>query len=153
MKKHKFTWIDALILIVVLLLVAGTCVKFLANDTTAGTQQTVEFEYKVKISGVRQFTVDALQEGDTIYESEGKGQVGVISGISTAPAETTYTDPTGVIYETTVEGKFDVILTITAQGTPYGNVYKVGTYDIKANKNSEYFTKYSTWSGTIVEID
>lgn len=152
MKKHKFTWIDGLILAIVLLLVAGTCVKFLVKDTTAVTQELVEFDYQVEISGVRSFTVDAFQVGDTIYESEGKGQVGVISRIDTVPAETTYTDDSGNIHQTTTAGRFDVVLTITAQGTPQGDIYKVGTYEIKMNKHSGYFTKYVASSGTVIEI-
>ena len=45
MKKHRFSWIDGLIIAVVLVLIAGTCVKFLVKDKTSATRQTVSFTY------------------------------------------------------------------------------------------------------------
>lgn len=153
MTKHKFTWMDGLILVVVVLLVAGACVKFLGKDITKASQELVEFDYKMEICGVREFTVDALQIGDAIYGSEGKGQLGVISDIAVRPAEATYTDSAGKIHQTTIEGKYDVILTIAAQGTSHGDIYKVGTYEIRVNKSCGCFTKYVTSSGTIIEIN
>lgn len=153
MKKRKFTWIDGLVIAVVLLLITGTCIKFFVKDTTSVTQETVEFSYKIKIYEIRQFTVDALRIGDLVYGSEGKGEVGVISDIAVEPAETTYTDSKGQVHETIIEGKYNVTLTLNAQGTQTDSIYKVGTYEIKMNKSSSYFTKYSAWSASIIEID
>lgn len=153
MKKHRFTWMDGLLLAVILLLIAGTCVKFLNKDISAVSQELTEFDYKVEICGVRKFTVDALQVGDSLYGAEGKGQLGVISDIEVAPAETTYADSEGKIHQTTIEGKYDIFLTITAQGISQGDIYKVGTYEIRMNKSYECFTKYVTTSGTIIGIN
>lgn len=153
MKKHKFTWIDAVVIVVVVLLIAGTCVKFLVNDTTSVTQDSVEFTYQLRISNIRQMSVDSLQVGDAVYDNEGKGCVGVISAVDVEPYTTTYNTDSGEIVNTTVEGRYTVILTLTADGTPTGDTYKVGTYTLNVNSASTYFTKYSIWSATIISID
>lgn len=153
MKKHRFTWIDGLVIAVILLLVAGTAVKFLVKDHTAVDRETVRFSYQLKIEGVRQYTVDALQVGDVVYDNEGKGAVGVIQDIQVSPAVMTFTDSTGEIREATGQARFDVVLTLAAEGTVAGKTYKVGTYTMKVNRNSVYFTKYSIWSATVTGID
>lgn len=152
MKQHKFNWIDGLVLAVVLLLAAGTCLKFLVMDKTAVTREGVSFTYEVRIEGVRQYTIDAITEGDTLYESEGKGVVGVIESISTEPATNTAAYPDGTTKEVPIEDRYDVTVTVSAQGTAEGGRYQVGTYDIGVGRDTSYFTKYSAWSGTIRSI-
>ena len=152
MKKHKFTWIDALVIVVAVLLAVGTYIKFFVNDTTSVTQETVEFSYQLKIAGIRQCSVDSLQVGDTVYDNEGKGAVGVIRDISVTPAKSTYTKSDGTFAEAEVEDKFDVVLTVSAEGIASGNYYKVGTYNIQLNRSSTYFTKYSVWSAKIISL-
>lgn len=152
MKQHKFNWIDGLVIAVLLLLVAGTCLKFLVIDKTAVTREGVSFTYEVRIEGVRQYTIDALSEGDTLYESEGKGAVGVIESISSEPAMTTAAYPDGTTKEIPIEDRYDVTVTVSAQGIIDGGSYQVGTYDIGVGRQTGYFTKYSTWSGTIQSL-
>lgn len=153
MKKHKFTWIDGLVIAVIAMLLIGTYVKFFVNDSTSVTRQTEEFTYQLKISGLRQYSVDSLQVGDALYDNEGKGNVGVITQIDVSPNTATYTAPDGTIMETEVEDKFNVILTVTAEGIADNGAYALGTYDIQLNRHSTYFTKYSIWSATVVAIN
>ena len=152
MKTHKFTWIDGLILAVAVALIAGTCLKFFVLDTTSVNQEAVDFSYQIKITNVRQFTLDALKVGDTVYDDEGKGQVGTITDISFTDAVTTATYPDGSAAKAAVDGRYDITLTLSAQGVPSGGTYKVGTYAIKVNQDTLYFTKYSTWTGTVIAI-
>lgn len=152
MKKHKLNWVDGLVIAVLLLLVAGTCLKFLVMDTTAVGRETVPFTYQVRISGVRQYTVDALAVGDSLYEKEGKGYVGVIESVTTEPALSMAPYPDGTAKDVPVEGRFDVTVTVSANGTPDRGVYKVGTYGIRVGHASAYFTKYSEWEGTVVSL-
>ena len=153
MKKHKFTWIDGLVTVIILALLAGTAVKFLVNDPTSTTVQSVPFQYQIQINDVRSYTVDSLQVGDTLYNNDGKASVGVISRILVANSLSTYTADDGTILESTNEDRYDVVLTLDAQGVPQDRSYKVGTYDIRLNQTALYFTKYSTWNGRIISMD
>ena len=153
MKKHKFTWIDALIIAVVAVLLAGTYVKFFVKDTTSVTAQVEEFTYQLRIEGLRQCSADSLQVGDKLYDNAGKGCVGEIAAIEVLPATTTYTDPDGIVTEIPIEDKFDVVLTVAAEGTLKDGVYSMGTYDIQVNHHTTYFTKYSIWSATVVAVN
>ncbi len=152
MKKHKFTWIDGLALAVVVLLIAGTCVKFLGKDTTAAQNETEKFSYELEIRGLRQVSVDAIAVGDTVYENAGKAQVGSIVDIAVTPAVTTIARSDGTVAEQEVEDRFDVVLTLEAEGIVDGNSHKIGVYDIMVNHGDTYYTKYSIWSATVRSI-
>lgn len=152
MKKHKFTWIDGLVIAVAVLLIAGTCVKFLLVDKTDVTRQTVPITYQIQIQGVRQFTVDALQVGDTVYEKEGKGAVGVIENVTVEPGHSAAPYPDGTARDVTMEDRYDVTVTISADAVLDGSVYRVGVYGIRVGHEGEYFTKYSIWHGTVSAI-
>ncbi len=153
MKKHKPTWVDGLVLAVVLLLIAGTAVKFLYLDGTRLREETTSFQYQLLIHGVRSVTVDALAVGDTVYDNEGKGAVGVISDIRVEDALSSITLPDGTIVEGPMEDRYDVTLTLDAEGQRDGRTYKIGTYTIKVNQSSTYFTKYSIWTAKILSMD
>ena len=153
MKQHKFNWVDGVVIAVILLLIAGTVLKFVVLDPNARQKQTVDFTYQVEINGVRQYTVDALQVGDTLFDDAGKAAVGVIESIETEQAQTVGYMPDGTAVLAPVEDRLDVTLTLRAQGVPEKDFYKVGTYEIKVNQTSLYFTKYSIWSGRVVSIE
>ena len=153
MKKHQFTWIDGLVIAVVILLIAGTCFRFLSPDTaSAVANDSTEFQYQLKISNIRSFTVDAIQIGDTVYNTAGKGSVGVITDIAVTDAVTTYSEDDGTIIQTTNLDHYDLVLTITANGRIENGLHKIGTYTLLINQNASFFTKYSAWSASIISI-
>lgn len=153
MKKHKFTWLDGLVLAVVILLIAGTCIKFFAKETTSVIQETAEFQYQLQITNIRDFTADALEIGDTVYEGENKAAIGVITDILVEPATSNITTRDGVIRQVEVEDRYNVTLTLSAQGVVSGKTYKVGTFPLYVNHTGSFFTKYSGWSARIISID
>ena len=154
MKKHKFSWIDALVIAVIVLLIAGSCYKFFSNDSSASvTQQSVDFQCQLKISGVRSFTTDALKTGDAVYDSENGTAIGVISDIVITPASNHYKTSDGQMILAETEGRYDILLTLDCSGVWAGSTYKNGTYTYFVNQKSTFNTKYSTWTGTIISID
>lgn len=152
MKNHKFTWIDGLVIAVVVILLAGSFLKFFVKDSTALNQETIAFEYQLRIAGIRQVSVDSLQVGDSLFDNGSKEYVGVISDIQVKPAETTFHVPDGTIEKATYENRFDVTLTISAEGVPSAEGYRVGTTDLSVNRNATYFTKYSIWNATLLSM-
>lgn len=152
MKKHRFTWIDGLVLGLILLLLAGTAFKFLILDPTARQQSAVPFSLEIKVTGLRQYSVDAIQEGDILYEDEGKASVGTITAKRVEPAESKATFPDGTIDTVPVEDRFDVYLTVSASGVKKDGVFHTGSYRFRQNDNILFYTKYSIWSGRIMEI-
>lgn len=152
MKKHKFNWIDGLVLAVVVLLIAGTCVKFLVKESTSKQIETTEFSFALTIQGVRQITVDALREGDLVYDQYSKTEMGTITGIIVTPAQTTISHSDGTLAQGTIDDRYDITLIITTEGTIIGDKYEIGTFHLQVNHSGTYYTKYSIWSAVTTAI-
>ncbi len=153
MKQHRFNWVDGLVILVILALVAGTCVKFFLLKPAEVQQATVEIQYTVRIATVRQYSADALRVGDVMYDEEGKGNVGTITDIQVTPAEMFVTFPDGTTDLVPVEDRYDVLLTLKANAIKDEGLYKVGTYSIRANQSSSYFTKYLAFGGRVMSVE
>lgn len=152
-RKHRLNWFDWLVLLVVVLLMVGTYLKFFVKEETALANRPVEFTYQLEIRGVRQYTVDALAAGDQVYDSAGNTCVGTIQHITTEPMEAELTLSDGTTVPGTVEGYYDVILELTASGEPVEFGYRVGDYNILVDRLDIFYTKYALWSATVISID
>lgn len=154
MKKHKFTWLDGLVIAVVILLIAGTCYKFQSGNTAGDTvQETAQFQYQLRIKNAYSYISEHLQIGDSVYETQTSSLMGVIQDISIAPATATYTTSTGEVLFAEKEDCVDITLTLSAEGIVSGATYKIGNFVLFANKESTFHTKYSSWSAEIISID
>lgn len=152
MKNRKFTWIDGLVIAVLVLLIAGTCVKFFSNDPHATQQQTRQLTYTMSATAIRGEAVQALQPGDNVYESAGKGYVGTIVDVKATPAVSHLEMADGTLQKMTDEVRYDVVLTISAEGIDAGDHYQIGTYAIRVNRPSVCFTKYTAWDARILSL-
>ena len=154
-KKFRLNWIDALILLVVIGLVAGTWLKFRGGDrvTSSAAGGDTPITYQVFIGGVRQYTVDAIQAGDTLYDRESDREVGVIREIDVRPGTSMIQDPEGQIHEVEAENRFDLYLTIDAKGTVKDGVRTISRiYTVNVGSFRQFYTKYSAWQGRIWSI-
>ena len=152
MKKFKFTWFDGLLVAILLVLIAGTCIKFLSLGNTSTAKAADSFTYTIQIEGLRNYTVDAIQVGDALYEEAGKGCIGTISDVTVTPAVRVITLNDGTAVEAPVEDRYDVLVTVSAQGTVSDSSYEIGTYDIFVNHTDTFFTKYSIWYGYVQSV-
>lgn len=152
MKKFKFTWFDGLLVVILLVLIAGTCIKFLFLGHTSTAKAEDSFTYTIQIEGLRSYTVDAIQVGDALYEEAGKGCVGTISDVSVTPAVSFIYLDDGTVVEAPVENRYNMVVTVSAQGTVSDSGYEIGTYDIFVNHTDTFFTKYSIWYGYVQSI-
>ena len=153
-KKFHLNWVDGLIVLVVIGLVAGTFLKFRGGGVTdSAAAGDTPITYQVFIGGVRQYTVDAIQVGDTLYDRESDREVGVIREIEARPGTSLIQDPDGAIHEVEAENRFDLYLTVDAKGTVSDGVYTISRiYTVNVGSFRQFYTKYSAWQGRIWSI-
>lgn len=149
-KKFRLNWVDGLIVLVVIGLVAGTWLKFRTIDVT-GNQTTIT--YQVFLSGVRQFTVDALRVGDTLYDHETDRDIGVIKAIDVQPAASIIQDPEGELHAVESENRYDLYLTVEGQGTVSNGTYTISRiYTVNVGSYRQFYTRYTVWLGRVWAI-
>lgn len=152
-RKHRLTWFDCLLLLILLALVAGTCLKFFGREYTSLSNEETNFTYRMKLFGATDFVTEALQVGDSVYDGSLNSNVGVIEHIEITPAETEVTRSDGTIAIGTDASRNDVVLTICASGQEIEAGYRLGDYKITDTLSDVFYTKYVLWYGTITSID
>ena len=150
----KISFIDVIVIIVVILLAAGIYLRFFALDTTASVgQPSSGIHYELKVSGVRSYTVDAIKVGDKIFSTDGSIEMGTISSVSASPAMRWGPTLDGKTAQGEVEGKYDVYLTVEAEGLVTGNRFYISRVaELESNFSQPCVTKYASFTGTVTEI-
>ena len=150
----KISVIDIFVILIVLALGAALYLKFNVLDFTNKSAETDTLTYSVTISGVRQYTADGLKTGDLIYDTHGSSSpIGKITAINVTDAVKAAGTLDGTIVLGRYIGRYDVTLTVTADGVKSGGRYLVNkTYELNANSERELQTKYCLFEAKITGL-
>jgi hypothetical protein len=151
----KVSIIDFLVVLIVIVLGAALYVKYNVLEVTSTAGKTDTITYAVTIYGAREYTVNGIQAGDVIYDKNGSGgnSVGTITGITATDAKKTSALSDGSTVLGNYEGRYDITLTITANGAVSDGRHLVNkTYEVNTNSMRTFYTKYCTFEATITEI-
>jgi hypothetical protein len=142
--------IDLLVILVVVALASVLCLRKTALDHTSPTSPIV---YSLRLSGIREETVDCWQVGDQVFDEDSGIVIGVITAIDVQPAETSALLADGTYVTSTVDGRNDLCLTLSAEGlVSGGRAYVDRTYEINVNSTRTLSTKYADFECIITEI-
>ena len=154
MKKCKFNIVDISVILLILILVLAATVKFRNyNKTDDETAKIDTIDYKIKISNVRNYTVDAFVVGDTVYDSQNNVEIGKIKEKEVTEARGYEVIRSGKIVETKVPNKYDLVLVIETQGTIDNSAYFANRIvELKVGSEKIIETLYAKSTGIITEI-
>lgn len=107
----KINLFDLLVILLILVLVVGIGYKFLVIDKEVA-KNTVEVTYDLKIETVRDVTVNAFREGDTVYHYKLEEPIGAVSAVNTSPAMDTLDTLSGEALSVPVEDRYDLVVTV-----------------------------------------
>jgi len=147
--------IDLIVLLVVICLGIGLYMRyFVIENTSASAVQTQKVTYVLEVNGVRLTSVDVLREGDNVYAREDDGYIGKISKVDYAPARVVSTKADGTYVVASNENRYDVRITIEADGRVTGGRYYANkTREINTNLTMDIYTKYVAFMSRVAEIE
>ena len=149
----KISFIDILVVIIVIVLAFAVYARFFTKTTTAVAAINDSFEVQICVYGVRQLTADAFQVGDDVYESENDTYIGTITAIEVSDAYGEYATLSGEYVVAPIEGRKDVVLTLSSEGlVSAGRYYASRTYELGANASLTFETKYCCTTGYIWSV-
>ena len=108
----KLNLFDFAVILLMLVLVFGIGYKFLILNREE-QKNTVQISYDLQIESVRDVTVNAFHEGDTVYHYKLDEPIGTITKITSVPATDPMDTLDGMIVDALVEGRMDVIVSVT----------------------------------------
>ena len=150
----KINILDFFVLLVIVLLVIGAILKFgkFNNKTDESSTQTIE--YKIEVKSIREFTINALASGDTVYDSQTGVNIGKITNVERKPAETYDVAENGEIMKVYNPYRYDIVITIETPGDASKDAYYANkTIELKLDSEKKIETKYAKTTGKIMEIN
>lgn len=146
MARRRLNLIDILILVVLLGVILLTAYKFgvvARQDASSVDSAAVVTTYEAFIDEVRIPTVNALHEGDKIFDEKTGNCIGEIKTVSHVPFTKNVLDANGEVKKVEYPDYYSVTLTIEAAILEKQDGYFVdGIVELKANSEMNTFTKY-----------
>ncbi len=150
----KISIIDIIVLLLAILVVCGIFVKHAEDSHTKKiSADTQKITYQIELKSVRDGTVNSFREGDKVFDTEKEVEIGTIKSVEAVDAVSSKTNSEGIYVETKVPEKYDVTLTIEADGqVTDGRINLAKTCEIGVNGTKNFYTKYTASQGAIIDI-
>ncbi len=149
----KINIIDFVVIFIVVLLIVGATIKFKNFNSTTEENANQMIEYKLKISDVREYTLDGIQIGDTVFDSQTGVNIGKVIDVNKTPAKTYEQLSNGKVELIENPYKYDAEITIETPGTSEQNAYYANkTIEIKVDGTKIIETKYVKTTTVVSDI-
>jgi len=146
--------VDALIVLIVVVIAAGTVYKFKFMDKTSKGAAMQPVTYTVKVEKIRNYVFGNVKEGDILYDKTSGNDIGKITKVTSEPATDYIPMPDGTFKKVNVENRINVYFTVEAQAVVSDSGRFVNkTYELLAGSQKKFMTKYFECDGTIYSID
>ncbi len=157
MAKRRPNVVDFIIIAVVILLIALAAYKFgVVNkqEATSLAEEQRQITYTAFIDEVRMATVNALHEGDQVFDEKTGICIGTITGVSYEPRVKNVLDNSGNMITVEVPDYYGITLTIEGGVVEKEDGYFVdGIVELKANSEMDVYTKYAEPVIKVTQID
>lgn len=133
MRKHKFTWMDLLIIIVIVIAAVSVKSKFEKANVATNEVQKKDIEISFYIEAVPETVLNGIHIDSPVKESIQGSSFGKVTKIEKGPSVVFASDDSGNVVASEKEGYISLTLTMKASGelNPNGisldkSVYYVG---------------------------
>lgn len=150
----KINVVDFFVILIILLLALGAVLKFgkFNSKTEESTNQTIE--YKMEVKNIRDYTINAIQSGDLIFDSQTGINIGTVTNVEAINAKTYESTYEGEIVLVTNPYRYDMVITIETPGSIEADAYYANkTIELKIDSDKVIETKYIQTTGRISEIN
>lgn len=151
--KGKFNIIDLLAILLVVAVVIGLAVRFGSSVTTA-VKSDEEFVYTIKVEGVRQYTIDALEKGGKVTDKNSTMDLGEITDVAVEPATQQVERADGKITKASLPDRYTAIVTVKTRGKESENSYiTADSNELSVGRTTDLYSKYVHTSGKIMSVE
>lgn len=148
----KINIIDLAVILAVIVVAVGVIVRFTGGAGKIVTEGT-KIEYTVRVQGVRQYTVDALQKKGIITNKKYTAVVGEIKDVVVTPAKQRAVTANGQLVQAELPERYDCLVTIECDGKESSSGYFNSNNDeLSTGRDYEIYSKYVSTNGLITGV-
>ena len=149
----KISIIDIAVILIILVVAAGICVRYGSKVTTA-VQSSENFRYELKIEGVRQYTVDALSKMGAVTDKKSEKNLGEIVDVQVEGATRESVTADGQVTYAPVPDYYTCYVTVDAHGKESEDNYVLDdTTELSVGRIIDFYSKYVKTSGIIMSVE
>lgn len=127
----KINLIDFVVLAAIIIAIAGFGYKTLSGSPTVTLSGDAPIEVTFKALKVREYTVNAVSQGDSIYERNG-ARLGTVTKVEAKPAREILAMRDGANIYAQVENRYDLYITVEGTGRISGPSYYINSNRLMA---------------------
>lgn len=149
----KINLVDISVILIIIIAVAATYFKFNLSAHSDVTRSDAEVIVTLRATGVRDFTVDAYEVGDKVYDDESGKYVGEIVEKTTTEAKDHLTKTDGTVSEQLLPERSNLIIKVKSSALVRedGVVLESGK-QVYLNQENVYCTQTAQTQFETVEI-
>ncbi len=148
----KINLLDLVVLLAVLAVAGRFAYGKLSGPAAAPTGQDQVIEMTFRLPAVTQWTVDAIQVGDEVYDSKSNTRMGKIVETWTEPAVVVREMPDGIVPHVS-DTHFDLYVTVRGPARVSPNGITMSGIEVKVGRTNQYKSAYWAGSGTTVAFN
>lgn len=151
--KGKFNIIDIIAIVLVIVVVLGIAVRFKSSITTA-VKSDEGFVYTVKVAGVKDYTIAALEKKGKVTDKKSELDLGEITDVVVAPSATQRERADGKIITADEPERYTATVTIKTRGKEAENSYiTADSNELSVGRTVDIYTKYVHTTGKIMSVE
>ena len=145
MKKHKINILDLSVILIILLLIFAASVKFKNYNADDGENASLErIEYAIRIGNVREYTAEAFEIGDKVYDSQTNVVIGEIREKEIEPNISYEKIETGELIKSEVPNRYNLTLVLETDGSVTQDGYYANrSVELKVGSDKQIETLYA----------
>ncbi len=149
----KVSIIDILILVIILAVIVGIGVRYGTKITGAVTSEK-EFEYVIKIDGIRDYTVKALDKKGRVTDKRSEKNIGEILEVVTENGTKESVLADGTVKYADYPGYYTSYVKVKATGKESDDNYVLDdATELSVGRTVDFYSKYVKTSGVIMSVE
>ena len=149
----KISILDLFVVVLILGVIVGTTYRYTSSETAETLRGNTTIQYNLRISGVRDFTLENYHIGLECFDTATNESLGVITAIRVEPLREIMETLSGELAWAERTDVIDIFLDIEATGIETEQSYLLnGTYELKAGSEILMSTKYIYVMTTVESI-
>ncbi len=149
----KINLIDLLVIIALIAAVFGIGLRFISKAAADAKNET-SFRYVIKVEGIRDYSIEALQKKGKLLEITSESDMGDIIEIKSEPQTRQHITDAGVAVEAEIPERYNAYITVDSKGKESDDKYFIGNeYELSVGTTMNVFTKYVNSSGRVTKVE
>ncbi|MFB5083165.1 DUF4330 domain-containing protein [Symbiobacterium thermophilum] len=148
----KINLLDLVVLLGILAVAGRFAYGALTGPAATPTGQDQVIEMTLRIPAVTQWTIDAIQVGDEVYDSKSNTRMGQIVDAWWEPAVVVREMPDGIVPHES-DTHFDLYVTVRGPARVSPNGVTMSGIEVKVGRSNQYKSAFWAATGTTVAFD